>query len=54
MVSYVHPLFLWAHSAASKLDNPGWLEATQGKFAKTTVRPWNSNYSLWHQLKHGK
>jgi hypothetical protein len=26
-------LFLRAHSAASKEDNPGWQEATQGKFA---------------------
>ena len=33
IVSYVHPLFLWVHSAASKMDNPGWQEATQGKFA---------------------
>ena len=24
IVSYVHPLFLKAHSAASKLDNPSW------------------------------
>jgi hypothetical protein len=32
-VSYVHPLFLKAHSAASKLDNPGWREATRGKYA---------------------
>jgi hypothetical protein len=31
-VSYVHPLFLWAHLVASKLDNPGWCEATRGKF----------------------
>ena len=28
IVSYVHPLFLKAHSAASKLDNPSWKEAT--------------------------
>jgi hypothetical protein len=27
VVSYVHPLFLQAHSAASKMDNPGWQEA---------------------------
>jgi hypothetical protein len=33
IVSYVHPLFLRAHFAASKLDNPGWQEATRGKFA---------------------
>ena len=33
IVSYVHPLFLKAHSAASKLDNPSWKEAIQGKFA---------------------
>ena len=33
IVNYVHPLFLKAHSAASKLDNPSWKEATQGKFA---------------------
>ena len=33
IVQYVHPLFLRAHSAASKEDNPGWQEATQGKFA---------------------
>ena len=33
IVSYVHPLFLKAHSAASKLDNPGWREATRGKYA---------------------
>ncbi len=28
IVNYVHPLFLKAHSAASKLDNPSWKEAT--------------------------
>ncbi len=33
IVSYVHPLFLRAHLAASKLENPGWREATWGKFA---------------------
>jgi hypothetical protein len=33
IVSYAHPLFLQAHSAASKLDNPGWQEATRGKVA---------------------
>jgi hypothetical protein len=33
IASYVHPLLLWAHLAASKLDNPGWQEATWGKFA---------------------
>ena len=32
-MSYIHPIFLKAHSAASKLDNPGWKEATSGKFA---------------------
>jgi hypothetical protein len=33
IVQYVHPLFLRAHSAASKEDNPGWQEAMRGKFA---------------------
>jgi hypothetical protein len=33
IVSYVHPLFLKAHSAGSKADNPSWREATRGKFA---------------------
>jgi hypothetical protein len=33
IVTYVHPLFLKAHSAASKADNPSWREATIGKFA---------------------
>jgi hypothetical protein len=33
VVSYVHPLFLQAHSAASKMDNPGWQEAMWGKLA---------------------
>jgi hypothetical protein len=33
IVTYVHPLFLKAHSAASKADNPSWCEATRGKFA---------------------
>jgi hypothetical protein len=32
-VTYVHPLFLKAHSTASKLDNPSWKEANQVKFA---------------------
>jgi len=32
IMSYVHPLFLKAHSAASKEDNPSWKQATQGKF----------------------
>ena len=29
IVTYVHPLFLKAHSAASKADNPSWREATR-------------------------
>jgi hypothetical protein len=33
IVSYVHLLFLKAHSATSKADNPSWREATRGKFA---------------------
>jgi hypothetical protein len=33
IVAYVHPLFLKAHSAASKTDNHSWREATRGKFA---------------------
>jgi hypothetical protein len=33
IVSYVHPLFLNAHSAASKADKRSWHEATRGKFA---------------------
>jgi hypothetical protein len=33
MVQYVHPLFLRAHSAASKEDNPEWRKATREKFA---------------------
>jgi hypothetical protein len=33
IVTYVHPLFLKAHSAASKDDNPSWHEATRGTFA---------------------
>ncbi len=33
IVNYVHPLFLKAHSAASKEDNPTWRQATRGKFA---------------------
>jgi hypothetical protein len=33
IVSYDHPFFLKAHSAASKTDNPSWQEATRGKFA---------------------
>jgi hypothetical protein len=28
IVTYVYPLFLKAHSAASKSDNPSWKEAT--------------------------
>ncbi len=33
IVTYVHPLFLKNHSAASNADNPSWHEATRGKFA---------------------
>jgi hypothetical protein len=33
IVTYVHPLFLKAHSAASKADNPSWRKATRGRFA---------------------
>jgi hypothetical protein len=33
IVTYIHPLFLKAHSVASKADNPRWHEATRGKFA---------------------
>ncbi len=32
-VTYIHPLFLKADSAASKVDNPSWCEATRGKSA---------------------
>jgi len=55
IVSYVHPLFLKAHSAASKLEHPGWQEATRGKYA---VDYWkamgNLKYSLWNQLEHDR
>ncbi len=34
IVSYIQPLFLKAHSATSKADNPSWREATRGKFAE--------------------
>ncbi len=33
IVRFVHPLFLKAHSAASKADNSSWHKATRGKFA---------------------
>jgi hypothetical protein len=33
IVTYVHPLFLKAHSAASKADNPSWHKAPKGNFA---------------------
>jgi len=33
IVTYIHPLFLKAQSAASKTDNPSWREATRGTFA---------------------
>jgi hypothetical protein len=33
IVTYVHPLFLKAHSAASKAVNPSWRRATRGKFS---------------------
>jgi hypothetical protein len=33
IVSYANPLFLKAHSAANKADNPSWREATREKFA---------------------
>jgi hypothetical protein len=33
IVPYVYPLFLKAHSAASKADNPSWHKVTRGKFA---------------------
>jgi hypothetical protein len=32
IVAYVHPLFLKAHSAASKADNPSWREAIKTHF----------------------
>jgi hypothetical protein len=32
IVTYVYPLFLEAHSAASKADNPSWHEAARVKF----------------------
>ena len=33
IVTYVNPLFLKAHSVASRADNPSWRETTRGKFA---------------------
>ena len=41
IVSYVHPLFLKAHSAASKLNNPSWKEATQGSSPTSIGKPWS-------------
>ena len=38
IVTYVHPLFLKAHSAASKADNPSWREATRGSSPTNTGR----------------
>ncbi len=32
ILTYVHPLFLKGHSAASKAGNPKWRKATRGKF----------------------
>jgi hypothetical protein len=54
IVSYVHHLFLQAHLSANKLDNPGWQEATRGNLPMTNGRPWNSKYSFWNQLRHGR
>jgi hypothetical protein len=34
IVSHVHTLFLRAHSAVSKLDNPGWQEATREEICR--------------------
>ncbi len=34
IVSYVNPLFLKAHSAASKADNPNWQDATRRKISE--------------------
>jgi hypothetical protein len=48
IVSYVHPLFLWAHAVASKLDNPGWRQATRGKFADGYWKAMELKYSLWN------
>jgi len=47
IVSYVHPLFLKAHSAASKLDNPSWKEATRGSLPTSIGRPWRLKLLLW-------
>jgi hypothetical protein len=47
IVSYVHPLFLKAHSAASKADNPSWRETTRGKFADEYWEAMNWKLLLW-------
>jgi hypothetical protein len=48
IVQYVHPLFLRAHSAASKENNPGWHEATRGNLPTIIGRQWKLRYSLWN------
>jgi hypothetical protein len=54
IVSYVHPLFLREHVAASKLDNPGCQEATRGKFAGDYWKTMELKILILDQLKHGK
>jgi hypothetical protein len=54
IVQYVHPLFLRAHSAASKEDNPGWQEVMRGKFADDYWKAMEVKIFTWNQLMHGK
>ncbi len=50
IVSYVHPSFLKAHSAASKADSPSWQEATRGKFAEEYWEAMKLEMATWENI----
>ncbi len=53
IVSNIHPLFLKAHSATRKTDNPSWQEATRGKFADKYWETMNWKSLHWKTLMLG-
>ncbi len=53
IVLYIYPLFLKAHSAASKADNPSWHEATREKFADEYWEALKLEIANWKTLMLG-
>ena len=54
IVSYVHPLFLKAHSAASKEDNQTGSRLLEASLPTSIGRLWSWRLQPWKELMHGR